>query len=301
MPGHTEDEKKLTRLSNIVVNEISLVDRAANLRRFLVTKRSEKMAGQLVSDGKGGFITKSEDEIKADAEAKAKKESEETKKADDAKVKAEAEAKVKAEAEETKKADDAKKEEDEKKTDAKKAEKADLLITTAEALGKVAEAVEGGADLPANFLSLMTGNLEKIAGSPATDEARAARIDDLNKSLAKLKGKSDDEAEEAKKKFDLKAKIEADKKAKEEAEAKAKTEKATTDERLTKFEETIAKQSEEIRKLSEQPVPGNGRIEKSGSNNTSKDESWPMDLASPDKTSKEVVEKRGVSFYGEDD
>lgn len=46
------------RLTDMVVKEVSLVDRAANKRQFLITKRDgSHMASKLVADGRGGFIT----------------------------------------------------------------------------------------------------------------------------------------------------------------------------------------------------------------------------------------------------
>lgn len=59
------DDSKTNRLTDIIVKEVSLVDRAANKRSFLVTKRDGSMSKmKMVSDGRGGFteveITKSE-------------------------------------------------------------------------------------------------------------------------------------------------------------------------------------------------------------------------------------------------
>jgi hypothetical protein len=59
-PSDDEDEG-LHRLRDMVVEEVSLVDRAANKRRFLVVKRSDEMADdakdgtELVPDGRGGL------------------------------------------------------------------------------------------------------------------------------------------------------------------------------------------------------------------------------------------------------
>jgi uncharacterized coiled-coil protein SlyX len=70
------------RLNNMVVEEVSLVDRAANKRKFLVVKRDETMGRALQPDGRGGFrMTKAADadedtdEEKA-AKAKAKEDAE---------------------------------------------------------------------------------------------------------------------------------------------------------------------------------------------------------------------------------
>jgi hypothetical protein len=58
------------RLRDIVVEEVSLVDRAANKRRFLVVKRSEDMADdsastELLPDGRGGLTARGGDVEKA--------------------------------------------------------------------------------------------------------------------------------------------------------------------------------------------------------------------------------------------
>ena len=56
-----EDEPKVHRLRDMVVEEVSLVDRAANKRRFLIVKRSDEMAeddrvgAEVKPDGRGGF------------------------------------------------------------------------------------------------------------------------------------------------------------------------------------------------------------------------------------------------------
>ena len=56
------DKKKTNRLHGMLVHEISLVDRPANKRRFLLWKRSDQMPHpeELIPDGKGGFVEKSE-------------------------------------------------------------------------------------------------------------------------------------------------------------------------------------------------------------------------------------------------
>ena len=56
-----DDEPKLHRLRDMVVEEVSLVDRAANKRRFLIVKRSDEMAedgevgAEVKPDGRGGL------------------------------------------------------------------------------------------------------------------------------------------------------------------------------------------------------------------------------------------------------
>ncbi len=315
-----EDEKGLTRLHNIVVQEVSLVDRAANQRRFLVTKRNEDMKLKLIPDGKGGYIEKADD-TKDDDDAKkakaAEEKEEETKKAKaDAKEKEEDAKKAKADADEKEeeakkaKADAKEKEEDAKKAKAKaegdeedddedKDDDADktkkrqlaMLVTTAEAFTKVAEVLNKGGELPETFFTDMASNLGKIAGGGDKDAKAKAKIDELTKELAKLKaGEADDDDEKAKKA-----------KAKEEEDAKnakpSKTEKAL----LTKLEEigeTVTKQADEIRKLKDEPGEGNGIVEKGNGGTAADAEAWPLDMAGDDKISKASAEKRGVSFYG---
>lgn len=72
------------RLANILVEEVSLVDRAANKRRFLLVKRDGQMS-ELQSNGRGGFTRVSkaddEDEEKRAAAEKAAKDQEEAEKA----------------------------------------------------------------------------------------------------------------------------------------------------------------------------------------------------------------------------
>lgn len=72
------------RLQNILVEEVSLVDRAANKRRFLLVKRDGQMS-ELQSNGRGGFTRVSkaddEDEEKRAAAAKAAKDQEDAEKA----------------------------------------------------------------------------------------------------------------------------------------------------------------------------------------------------------------------------
>ncbi|TAJ75043.1 MAG: hypothetical protein EPO42_14390 [Gallionellaceae bacterium] len=48
-------DERVHRLTEIVVEEVSMVDRAANKRKFLVVKRSDEMGAELTPDGKGGF------------------------------------------------------------------------------------------------------------------------------------------------------------------------------------------------------------------------------------------------------
>lgn len=57
MPDKAKEPTR-ARLHNMLVHEVSLVDRAANKRRFLVVKRSEGMGAEaeLLDDGRGGLV-----------------------------------------------------------------------------------------------------------------------------------------------------------------------------------------------------------------------------------------------------
>src|SRR5512141_1360888 len=58
----SDGESGVHRLRDIVVEEVSLVDRAANKRRFLVVKRSEGMSGDSGESGVEKAKKKPEDE-----------------------------------------------------------------------------------------------------------------------------------------------------------------------------------------------------------------------------------------------
>lgn len=69
-----EQDDGVHRLSDFLVEEVSLVDRAANKRRFLLVKREGDMS-ELRSNGRGGFerVSKAEGADEEDATEKAKK------------------------------------------------------------------------------------------------------------------------------------------------------------------------------------------------------------------------------------
>lgn len=59
------DDKGVHRLNNMIVEEVSLVDRAANQRKFLLVKSEGGEMSELRADGRGGFtkvVRKAEDE-----------------------------------------------------------------------------------------------------------------------------------------------------------------------------------------------------------------------------------------------
>lgn len=94
MPDEERSEVR-RRILDVDVNEVSLVDRAANLRRFLVVKRNDeedKKMGAFKSDEAVEKAKKPDEEEEMKAKAKAaEEEEEEKKKAADEKAKAEAE------------------------------------------------------------------------------------------------------------------------------------------------------------------------------------------------------------------
>lgn len=56
--GEAVDPSRIYRLSDMEVEEVSMVDRAANKKKFLVVKRDgDQMTTQVHPDGKGGFTT----------------------------------------------------------------------------------------------------------------------------------------------------------------------------------------------------------------------------------------------------
>lgn len=58
-------QQDVYRLTDMLVEEVSLVDRAANQRKFLVVKRSDQMGTELTNDGKGNLTKNRTRAIKA--------------------------------------------------------------------------------------------------------------------------------------------------------------------------------------------------------------------------------------------
>lgn len=74
----TEEEDRIFRLHDMLVQEVSLVDRAANQRKFLLLKREESSMPaptELTPDGNGGFVSVetgvAKDEVTPEADAQA--------------------------------------------------------------------------------------------------------------------------------------------------------------------------------------------------------------------------------------
>jgi len=239
------------------------------------------MAKKLVPDGKGGYIEKADDKEKDDKSKAGSGSEGETEKS---KSKASEEEKEDAEDDDAEKAKKAKAKadgEDEEKSEAKKQSQVDLLITTAKAIAKVAETVHNGGELPESFFKDMNGNLAKITGEKPDD--LLTKLDAMQKDLDDLKGKG-----------------KAKGKAKEEKEEDGDEEKSETKKLLAKIddlEKKVSTQSDEIKKLREEPSSSNGIVEKGGSQSSSDEDSWPLDMASEDKVSKKSAEARDVSFY----
>ncbi len=164
-PKPNKDEPETTRLTAIRVHEVSLVDRAANRRRFLLTKRDETMAGQLAADGRGGFVLKGGDEDDEKKKGKGQPDPEKDpkaaeKKTDEVDGDGEKKPKGKGEGDEddakkakpkSKEEDDEDGEEEDAKKDAERKLTVSKLAATAERILDVAKAHEGGEPIPEGF------------------------------------------------------------------------------------------------------------------------------------------------------
>jgi len=131
-----EDDEQIHELKDILVEEVSVVDRAANKRRFILVKRDGSLvmaeAKDVKADEKTKDAKKADDEKKSDDEkkaaAKAKDEkSDDEKKSDEKKADSKKDdAKKDDDEKKAAKAADSKKDDDEKKADEKKTEKVEL-------------------------------------------------------------------------------------------------------------------------------------------------------------------------------
>jgi len=191
-----DDAENVHRLRDIVVEEVSLVDRAANQRRFLVVKRSPDMADESTASAAGSGVEKAKKKP-ADAEAvdeeKAKKKPAEDEEKD---------------ASDTEKARGAAKDDDEEDEDGeseptKKARKQDLVLATpvkeallrvltdalerlmalANAIKEAAEPEDGdGGELPKD----VTSELEAIADLLYEADKRKRTKADVAKAGARM-------------------------------------------------------------------------------------------------------------------
>lgn len=268
-----EDQGKAkNRLVDIQVHEVSLVDLAANKRRYLLTKRNNMI--KLVADGRGGFkevdVDKNGDptgEAAAKSEKpKAEASEEASKGGDDDKAKAEAEKAKKAEAEKAKGSED-----DGKVIQAK-------LAATAERLVEVAES----GNIPENFAE----EIGKMVASATESISKAkrmgkTRLDSLKKAIETLSSL-------------LKELDAGDVEEEGTAQKATKAAKSEADEALAKRVEEL---ETELKKFREQPNDSNAiatDVDKAADNSKKGDTTWPLDLNN--EITKESAEKRGIAF-----
>jgi len=235
-----KDEPETTRLTDMRVHEVSFVDRAANKRRFLLTKRDDDMS-KLVADGRGGFV------LKADGkeDESGKKEGEETAekgKADPKKEEKEGDGKKEGEETAEKGKADPKKEGEEEEGKEEKAKKSTVakLNATAERILDVAKAVSEGKEIPEGFAD----EVAKMAA--ACSGAEVKKSESKQEPTAEL--------------------VELTKKVGELAET------------VSKQAKTIESQSEEIKKLSAEPGDSRARSPEGVAKGAGDHVAWPSDL-----------------------
>lgn len=267
------DDKPKSRLTDIVTNEVSLVDRAANRRKFLITKRDAGMATKLVADGRGGFT----EVAKEEGDAPDTDKGEPTAKDAGEGKPAEAEGKPA----EGKPADS------EGNADLEKAVK--MLGAMAERVLDVAKSIrDGKGEIPQSFdeeLASMAGEVMKARRlTPSRKDRFAKAIADLKQVLAELSAAGDD------------------------GEDKGKTQKSESNDQIASLEakiseltSTVQKQNDKISKLEDQPAGSNvlpaGELDGKIGKGDEADVAWPMDMNAEKKLSKSENEKRGTSFY----
>lgn len=264
------------------VHEVSLVDRAANKRRFLLTKKDEEMGQRLVADGRGGYVLKADDKTK-DEEAKAKEKEAEKEEASKAKSKDDAEKEKVGEGDEE---DDAEKEKGKGKGKGKippQFQKSEMLAALAERILDVAKTVQDGEEIPDTFGAEIASMTKKALGVSTTDDDYRKSLDAISKSIDSLR---DSEPRSDTAKSDGDARFAQVTKALEELTSVAKQQKAT-----------IEKQSALIDELRSAPGTSNSiPVDKNG-NRSSDDGAWPLDMNN--EITREKAEKRGVSFFGD--
>lgn len=278
-------DKPQARLIDMRVNEVSLVDRAANRRRFLLAKR-DNMKTRLQADGRGGFVeipvdksegeelsTSATDETKTDETKTASGESTDTAKGDEKK------------GDEAKGCGDKKKEDmgDEKKKPPFLKKSVSMLGAIAERVIDVAKSLDDGGEIPETFdeeIASMIGEVMKAARmTPSRKDRFSKALDELQKILGELAGA---------------------------AEAAADAKKSDEDDRfdalkaeIANLKQTVEKQSDTIRELESQPAGSNALpVENSDESNAADDDVvWPLDMNEEHKVDKAAAQKRGVSFY----
>lgn len=279
-----DDEKPRARLFDMRVGEVSLVDRAANRRRFIMTKRDD-MTTRLQADGRGGFIeveVGKGDEGTPDTGTDAKKTDDNT----DTDTNPDATAKGDADAG---KACDGKGKKSDKSDDDKKGDVAksiSMFGAIAERVVDVAKKLEAGESIPENFdeeVSTMIVEAMKAARmTPSRKDRFASALESLQKILAELTG----------------AAAEADTKKSDDRFAALQGEIDKLTQTVEKQGTTIEKQADTIRQLEGQPARSNA-LPVEGGNDSSGDDDvvWPLDMNAKNEVSKAAAEKRGTSFY----
>lgn len=272
-----DDEKPRARLFDMRVGEVSLVDRAANRRRFIMTKRDD-MKTRLQADGRGGFVEVEvgKDEGSSDTETGAAANADE-KNTNPEQTGTEPDATAKGDA--GKGCDGKKKSDDDDETNKKGVTKSvSMFGAIAQRVIDVAKKLEGGEAIPDTFdeeVATMVGEAMKAARmTPSRKDRFSKALDELKKVLEELTG----------------AAAEADTK-------KAADQFASLQEQVTKLTKTVSDQADTIRQLEAQPAGSNALPVEGGDNSGGDDVVWPLDMNAEAKIDKAAAEKRGVSFY----
>ena len=261
------------------VHEVSLVDRAANKRRFLLTKKDEEMGQRLVADGRGGYVLKADSKTN-DEEAKTKEKEAEKEEASKAKAK-DAEKEKAGEGDEEE--DDAEKEKGKGKGKIPpQFQKSEMLAALAERILDVAKTVQDGEEIPDTFGAEIASMTKKALGVSTTDDDYRKSLDAISKSIDSLR---DSEPRSDTAKSDGDARFAQVTQALEELTSVAKQQKAT-----------IEKQSALIDELRSAPGTSNSiPVDKNGNRQFGDDGAWPLDMNN--EITREKAEKRGVSFF----
>lgn len=272
-----DDDKPKTRLFDIRVHEVSLVDRAANRRRFLLAKRDDGMKTRLVADGKGGFV-----EVPVEkSEGASSDDSTDAKTDDGQNMDTDGKPSATAKGEGDGDTDDAKAGGDKSKPTAKA-----MLAAVAERVIEVAKKLDDGESIPDTFddeIASMVGEVMKAARMTPSRKGRFEKaLEELSKILGELAGMGDDE------KGDKTKKSEAD---------DGRLAKLT--EQIEKLTSMVAKQAKTIEALESAPVGSNALRVESTERGASDDAdvAWPMDMNEEAKVDKAAAQRRGVSFY----
>lgn len=251
------DDSKTNRLTDMVVKEVSLVDRAANKRVFLITKRDESsMATKLVSDGRGGFSTVEVTKTEGAPPAATAPSAALTVVTEDA------------------------------ETEVEKAETVQMIGALADRILTIGKAYrEKGEALPETFeaeIAGMVGTIRKRRMGKARMDKFEAGIASLQDLLKELKGETET----------TKAAPPAAPAAAAPVAAPAASAPSAADTELAK---RCAEQEVELKKLRGMPIPPNsGPTEEGSAGGGSGEFAWPTDMASGKRT--EANKKAGLTF-----